>query len=262
MGPSSTGPAGKAPVVRRMPTLHDLVISDFQYMEAAGSDRVVLLWMQDAYTVQAMSERVAELVVFLREIAAEELSDAERWQRKVDFLSSITAEAYQSAKAGGAAGRAWRSVEQAYADAARTYYLSESALYGGQLCDLGAYLKGALEMGIAPDLERLAKEAFLSMARMSSLAGAARAVDGGRNDMAAQTIVGMMQEGVEAIHRVGKGMGGQANRIGRDMLAIVQDIGDDPEKYLDVPASPSHEGGLFDFDPEERGGGDEMDFAM
>jgi hypothetical protein len=199
-----------------------------------------------------MKEAAGELIVFHRALAAEDgLSDDERWERKTDFLAKITKETYSTAKFAGA------GVDlKGYVDAARTFYEAESALYSGQLGELAEYIKKALEAGVKPDLERFAREAYVSMARIS---GAITNLENiGQRGGAAQAAASMKQ-GIEAINYTVVTTPGTSVHIGRELLKIVTEIGKHPDRYIEFiepgrmgPARTS----AFDFETARRGADD------
>jgi hypothetical protein len=242
--------AGKMATMRREITLHELVIPDLQQMEATGKfDRNVLLWLQDAYVVQAMKENTGELVKFHRELVAEgEMSDEERWARQTAFLAAITKETYSTAKFEG------RGFDlKTYVEAARTFYEAESMIYAGHLAELAEYVKKALEAGVEPDLERFARESYVSMARMS---GTIRHLEGIGMRGGAQQAAQLMRQGIESINYVTISSPGRPIHVGRELLKIVNRIAQDPDRYIEF-VEPYKLGGLktgpFDFDTSRRG---------
>jgi hypothetical protein len=250
--------AGKSSTVRRELTLHELVIPDLAQMDATGRfDRNVLLWLQDAYVSRAMKENTGELLNFHRDLARSSASEEERWQRKTEFLSKITKETYSAVRSQGGGF----DLKQ-YVDAAKTFYESESVLYAGQLGELAQYIKQCLESGVKPDIERFAREAYVSMARMS---GAITNLDGIGARANAQQVAQMMKGGIESINFTVVTQPGQSVQVGRELLKVVDQISNAPEKYMqfvDPYKLGSGKAGLWDFEPVHRDRGSSSALSM
>lgn len=242
--------AAKNTTTRRELTLHELVIPDLMQMESTGRyDRNVLLWLQDAYVDRAMSENTGELLKFHRELLSQgDVSEADQWKRKTEFLTKITKETYGAVKAEGGGF----DLKQ-YVDAAKTFYESESILYAGQLGELAEYIKKALESGTKPDIERFAKEAYVSMARMS---GAINNLTGLGERANAKHVAQMMKSGIEHINYVSVTQPGQSLQVGRELLKVVDEISKAPEKYIqfvDPYKLSMPQARPWDFEPVQRG---------
>jgi hypothetical protein len=214
---------------RRELTLQELVIPDLQLMAASGKyDQNVLLWLQDAYVVRGMKDHFDELFAFHRDLATQtELTDDERWWCKVEFLGKITREVYDAEKINGDGAR--RPIEERYIDAARTFYQAESVVYAGQLEELAEYIKQALEAGVQPDLERFAREAYVSMSRMSDSVSKLEKLPNSNS----QQMMKMMKQGIEAINYAVVATPGQPIPAGKMLLQIVNDIQKNPHRYID-----------------------------
>lgn len=242
--------AAKAPTTRRELTLYDLVVPDLQQFEASGKfDRNVLLWLQDAYVSRAMKENTGELLKFHRQLAQESMSDDERMARKREFLGKITKETYSAIK--GAGGGI--DLKQ-YVDAAKTFYGVESTLYAGQLREVAEYIQKSLANGVKPDLERFARESFVSMARMS---GAIKNLEGLGARANAHQVAQMMRQGIQTIHYTTvTTASNQSLDVGRQLLKLVDQISQVPEKYLqfvDPRKMGAPRAGPWDFETERRG---------
>jgi hypothetical protein len=239
----------KVATVRREITLYELVLPDLQQMEASGKfDRNVLLWLQDGYVSRAMKENAGELVAFHRELAGQDdMTQDERWAKQTEFLTKITKETYSTAKFEGG------GVDlKNYVDAARTFYEAESTLYAGHLGELAEYIKKSLEAGVKPDLERFAREAYVSMARMS---GAITNLEGMGSRAGAHDVAQAMKRGIEAINYTVVSSPGSNIQIGRELLTIVNEIGKSPDRYVEYVESYklSARSAPFDFETARRG---------
>jgi len=241
--------ASKRNTVRRELTLFELVIPDLKDMEATCRyDRNVLLWVQDAYVERAMKEHTGELLTFHRKMAGATMSEEERWKRKTEFLTQITKTTYKAAKVEGGGF----DLKQ-YVEAAKTFYESESVLYAGQLGELAEYIKKSLAAGVVPDIERFAREAYISMARMS---GAMKNLESLGARANAEQMAQMMKDGIQAIHYSAVTAPGQSLDVGRALLKVVDQIAKAPEKYMeyiDPHKLGTPKAGQWDFEPERRG---------
>jgi|GEM_PF-2875019 len=251
----TTDASNKGATVRREVTLRELVLPDLQQMAATGKfDINVLLWLQDAVVSRAMKECAGELVVFHRALAGEQgLSDDERWARKTDFLGKITKETYSTIKFEGG------GVDlKSYVDAARTFFEAESTLYAGHLGELAEYIKKALEAGVQPDLERFARDTYISMARMSDAITNLESL-GAR--AGAQQSAQMMRQAIQLINYTVVTTEGTRLHAGRELLKIVNEIGKDPDRYIEF-VDPAKLGPAksapYDFETARRGSDNEL----
>lgn len=241
--------AQKSATARRELTLYELVIPDLKDMDASGKfDRNVLLWLQDAYVSRAIKEHTGEFIAFHRDLAQKPMTDEERWRERTDFLKKITNQTYSTARSSGEGVNL-----QQYVDAARALYQSESVLYSGQLQELAEYIKKALADGVKPDIERFAREAYVSMSRMS---GAMTNLEGIGQRAGANQVAQMMKRGIEAINFQAVTMPGMNVNVGRQLLEAVQRIGQQPEKYIQFIQAhklATPQVGPWDFEPSRRG---------
>lgn len=219
-------------VTRRELTLQELVIPDLQFMAASGKfDVNVLLWLQDGYVERAMKEHVVELMQFTRDLASQSgLSADDRWWCQIEFLGKLTREVYEAEKVNSDGTR--RPIEEAYLDAAKTFYQAESVMYAGQLEELAEFIKKSLEAGVEPNLERFAKDAFVSMSRMSDSISKLEKMSSG----AARQMTQMMRQGIEAINYTVVSTPGQPIPVGRKLLQVVNEIAQNPHKYIEYVA--------------------------
>jgi hypothetical protein len=245
---ASLDAASKTTTARRELTLHELVIPDLKQVEATGKfDKNVLLWLQDAYVSRAIKENTGELLNFHRDLSKTETTGEERWKRKTEFLTKITKETYSAARSEGGGF----DLKQ-YVDAAKTFYESESVLYAGQLGELAEYIKKSMEAGVKPDIERFAREAYVSMARMS---GAIKNLEGVGARANAQQMAQMMKKGIEHINFAAVTNPNHTVQIGRELLKVVDRISQAPEKYMqfvDPRNLAAPKAGPWDFEPVHR----------
>jgi hypothetical protein len=221
----------KTGIARRELTLYELVIPELVQMDGLVQtdgtpkfDRNVLLWLQDAYVSRAMKENTGDLLNFHRELQQTDTSQEERWRRKTEFLTKITRETYSTAKAEGTGF----DLKQ-YVDAAKTFYESESVLYAGQLGEMAEFIKKSMAAGIKPDIERFAAECYVSMDRMSRAMMSLEKIGPRAN---AQQVAQMMKKGIDGINYAAVTTPGQPVSVGRELLNMVQRIGEAPKKYL------------------------------
>jgi hypothetical protein len=239
----------KSSTVRRELTLYELVIPDLKDMNATGKfDRNVLLWLQDAYVSRAIKEHTGEFISFHRRLSEKPLTEEERWRERTDFLKKITNQTYSTARSSGEGVNL-----QQYVDAARALYQSESVLYAGQLQELAEYIKKALADGVKPDIERFARESYVSMSRMS---GAIKNLEGIGQRAGAAQVAQMMKQGIDQINFAAVTTPGVSLNVGRQLLEAVQRIGAQPEKYIqfvDAHKLGTPQAGPWDFEPSRRG---------
>ncbi|MFA6231042.1 MAG: hypothetical protein WC617_12855 [Rhodanobacter sp.] len=245
--------ANKQPTLRREPLIPDLVIQDLRDMDMTGNyDRNVLLWVQDGYVHRALQEHLVEIRELHEQLVASGRPADEVRREKMIALVGFVRETYSTEKAGG------RGADlKGYVEAARIVWETEAARYGehlqelgDHLQELGEYLKKALANGEKPNLDWLARNAYVSMARMSSVIGNLESLVG---KPAAQEAARMMQRGIDAIHV--EQVGGRSTEVGRALMAHVVEIAKAPNKYIQSrdPSKtimPKRE--PFDFEPAHR----------
>lgn len=233
---------------RRELMLQELVITDLQLMGASGKyDQNVLLWLQDAYVERAMKDHFAELSAFHRDLALQvDLTDDERWWCKTEFLGKMTCQVYEAEKINSDGAR--RPIEDRYVDAARTFYQAESVVYAGQLEELAEYIKQAVEAGVEPDLDRFARDAYVSMSRMAGSVSKLEKLPGSN----AQQMMQMMKQGIESINYAVVSTPGQPIPAGKRLLQIVNDIGQNPDRYIDYKAPQTIRANPIAFEPSRR----------
>ncbi len=238
--------ANKQPTLRREPLIPDLVIQALRDMDMTGNyDRDVLLWVQDGYVYRALQEHLVEIRALHAELINSERTVEEVRREKMTALVEFVRETYSSEKAGG------RGADlKGYVEAAQIFWETEAARYGDHLQELGEYLDKALANGEKPDLETHARNAYISMAKMSSVMGH---LEGLAGKPAAQEAAHLMQRGIDAIHLAQ--VGGRRLEVGRALLAQVHRIAQAPTNYIELrdPASvrmPKRD--PFDFEVANR----------
>lgn len=236
----------KQPTLRREPLIPDLVIQDLRDMDMTGNyDRNVLLWVQDGYVHRALQEHLAEIRELDAQLVGAGLPAEHVRREKMMALVGFVRETYSTQKSGG------RGADlKGYVEAARIFWETEAARYGDHLQELGEYLEKALANGEKPDLDWQARNAYISMARMSSVIGNLESLAG---KPAAQEVAQLMQRGIESIHM--EQVGGRRLEVGRALLAQVNKIAEAPNKYIQFrdPSKmtmPKRE--PFDFEPTHR----------
>jgi len=236
----------KQPSLCRKPIFSDLVIPDLKEMERSGSyNRNILLWLQDGYVIRAIKEHLPQLRELHTSLVESGESPEEMRRQKTQALVDFTRASYATEKAAG------RGVDlKSYIDAAKAFFEAESARYGGHLQELAEYIKKALENGEKPDIERHARHAYVSMAKLS---GAMTHLEGLSGKPAALQVANMMRKGIEEINFVT--VGDQPTNIGRELLKAVNEIRRNPRAYIEF-REPSWievpDRGPWDYDPMHR----------
>lgn len=246
----TTEARNKQPTLHREPLFPELVIPDLKDMERSGSyDRNALLWLQDGYSSRALREYRPELRELHTRLVESGASIEEARRQKVETLAKFTCELYKSEKASGRG----RVVDlKGYIEGAKAFYESESVRYGGHLQELAEYIAKALENGEKPDLERHARQVYVSMAKLSSTIVS---LDGISGQSAAQAS-DIMKRGVDSLNI--NIIGDQPTRVGRELLGLVNKISKNPTAYIefrDPSGIEMPERGPWDFEPVHRSDG-------
>lgn len=242
----STATQAKQPSLHREPIIPELVIPDFKEMERTGSyDRNVLLWLQDGYVNRAIKEHSPQLLELHASLVESGEPPEKMRRQKMQALVEFTRASYASEKAAG------RGVDlKGYIDAAKTFYESESARYGGCLQEVAEYIKRALENSEKPDIERLARHAYVCMAKLSGVMMHLERLCG---KPAAQQVANLMRKWNEEI--MFAMAGDQPTNVGRKLLKMVDMIGQNPSAYIEF-RDPSRvwmpERGPCDYEPMRR----------
>lgn len=235
--------------LKREPTIPELILPDLKKMEALGAyDRNVLLWLQDRYAIQAVRENIGELREINNAIRAEGMSDEDAQRQRIIAISKFTRETYSTEKAAG------RGADlQSYIEAAKTFFEAESARYGNHLKEVAEYIRQSLASGVKPDIERYAREAYLSMSKIQE---ASHKLERMVSRPAALQVVAFMREGIEEINFAAVSSTDQVN-VGRQMLLLVKEISAAPQKYIefqDPSTMKMPERSPWDMEPMHRQG--------
>ena len=222
---SPTDDKSKSPTLMRDPIIKRLVIQDLVEMERTGNfDTNVLLWVQDRYTNQAITENRTELrdmhQKMLAENAPPEVMRAARARAIVEF----TRETYSAAKSEGSGADL-----KTYLEAAEVFYQTESARYGAHLQEVAEYIRKALENGEKPDVEKVGVHAYISMAKLS---GAMEKLGNLSGKPMANRVAETMRRGIEEIHF--SAVGDAPNKdVGKAILQFVDTVGNKPDRYVE-----------------------------
>lgn len=245
----STAAQTKQPSHLREPTIPELVIPDLKAMERSGNyNREVLLWLQDGYVNRAIKEHLPQLKDLHTRLVESGESPDEARRQKMQALVEFTRATYSTEKAAG------RGADlKSYLDAAKTFFEAEAVRYGGHLRELAEYIKKALENGEKPDIERHARHAWVSTAKLSSVI---QHFENQNGKPAALQVANLMRKGIEEIKFVT--VGDQPTNVGRELLRAVEKIGQNPSAYIEF-RDPSRmempERGPWDYEPMHRQGG-------
>ena len=99
---SSTDPRKKQPASYREPVLEKLVLNDLiQLSNDSRYDKNVLLWMQDRYVNQAITENMSVLIDLVRKGKQEGSSPEEMQRERIETLVRLSRETYSSEKSLG-----------------------------------------------------------------------------------------------------------------------------------------------------------------
>jgi len=245
----STAAQTKQPSRHREPTIPELVIPDLMEMERTGNyKREVLLWLQDGYVNRAIKEHLPQLKDLHTRLIESGESPEEMRRQKTQALVEFTRATYSTEKAAGRGADV-----KGYIDAAKTFLEAEAVRYGGHLQELAEYIKKALENGEKPDIERHARDAYVSMARLSSVM---KHFEDQNGKPAALQVANLMRKGIEGIKFAT--VGDQPTNVGRELLKVVDKIGQNPSAYIEF-RDPSRMGvperGPWDYEPMHRQGG-------
>lgn len=124
---SSIDPRKKQPASYREPVLEKLVLNDLIHLSNDSRyDKNVLLWMQDRYVNQAITENMGILIDLVRKGKQEGASPEEMQRERIETLVRLTRETYSSEKSLG------RGADlKTYLDAATTFFEAEAVRYAG-----------------------------------------------------------------------------------------------------------------------------------
>lgn len=235
----------KQPTLHREPIINELVIPSLKAMEGSGYNRHVLLWLQDGYVNKALTQNQRELGGMRASLVEQGLSDEEIKREQMQALAKFARQTYKAEQAEG------RGADlKSYLDAANTFYEAESLRYGSHLQEVAEYIEKALANGEKPDLDRLARHAYISMAKMSS---AIEQLKGMNGEAEAQKVAQFMNRGITKINFTT--VGDQPTNVGRQLLKLVDEIAQNPKKYIefrDPSDLPMPKRQPWEFEPEQR----------
>ena len=160
---SSTDPLKKQPASYREPVLEKLVLNDLiQLSNDSRYDKNVLLWMQDRYVNQAITENMSVLIDLVRKGKQEGSTPDEMKRERIETLVRLARETYSSEKSLG------RGADlKTYLDAATTFFEAESVRYAGHLKDVSEQIAKAVANGERPDIDRIARTVYGATFKMS-----------------------------------------------------------------------------------------------
>lgn len=218
----SADPRKKQPAAFREPVLDRLVLNDLIQLAADSRyDKNVLLWMQDRYVQQAMTENMAVLIDLVRRGQQEGTSPEDMKRERMDALVKLTRETYSSEKSLG------RGADlKTYLESATTFFEAESVRYGGHLKDVSEEIAKALANGERPDIDRISRTVYGATFKM---AGAIETLER-INKASADAVAKAMVTGIKQIEMVA--VTNVELQVGRVLFQAIDKISQAPEKYI------------------------------
>ena len=218
----SADPRKKQPAAFREPVLDRLVLNDLiQLASDSRYDKNVLLWMQDRYVQQAMTENMAVLIDLVRRGQQEGTSPEDMKRERLDALVKLTRETYSSEKSLG------RGADlKTYLESATTFFEAESVRYGGHLKDVSEEIAKALANGERPDIDRISRTVYGATFKM---AGAIETLER-INKASADAVAKAMEAGIKQIEMVA--VTNVELQVGRVLFQAIDKISQAPEKYI------------------------------
>ncbi len=218
----SADPRKKQPAAFREPVLDRLVLNDLIQLAADSRyDKHVLLWMQDRYVQQAMTENMAVLIDLVRRGQHEGTSPEDMKRERMDALVKLTRETYSSEKSLG------RGADlKTYLESATTFFEAESVRYGGHLKDVSEEIAKALANGERPDIDRISRTVYGATFKM---AGAIETLER-INKASADAVARAMETGIKQIEMVA--VTDVELQVGRVLFQAIDKISQAPEKYI------------------------------
>ena len=245
---STTDPLKKQPVSYREPVLEKLVLNDLIYLSNDSSyDKNVLLWMQDRYVNQAITENMSVLIDLVRKGKQEGSTPDEMRRDRIEALVKLTQETYSSEKSLG------RGADlKTYLDAATTFFEAESVRYAGHLKDVSEQIAKAIANGESPDIDRIARTVYGATFKMSGAIDSLERI----NKTSADAVAKMMEQGIKKIEEVA--VTDAELNVGRVLFKAIDQISQSPEKYIQFTdprrmEMPDYK--LWDFEPVHRSPG-------
>lgn len=245
---NSTDPRKKQPVSYREPVLEKLVLNDLiQLSNDSRYDKNVLLWMQDRYVNQAITENMSVLIDLVRKGKQEGSSPEEMQRERIEALVKLSRETYSSEKSLG------RGADlKTYLDAATTFFEAESVRYGGHLKDVSEQIAKAVASGEIPDIDRIARTVYGATFKMAGAIDSLERI----NKASADAVAKMMEAGIKKIEMVA--VTDVELNVGRVLFKAIDQISQSPEKYIQFTdprrmEMPDYK--LWDFEPVHRAPG-------
>lgn len=245
---SSTDPLKKQPASYREPVLEKLVLNDLiQLSNDSRYDKNVLLWMQDRYVNQAITENMSVLIDLVRKGKQEGSTPDEMKRERIETLVRLARETYSSEKSLG------RGADlKTYLDAATTFFEAESVRYAGHLKDVSEQIAKAVANGERPDIDRIARTVYGATFKMSGAIDSLERI----NKASADAVAKMMENGVKRIEMVA--VTNAELNVGRVLYQAIDQISSSPEKYIqftDPRRMDMPDYKAWDFEPVHRSPG-------
>ena len=245
---SSTDPLKKQPASYREPVLEKLVLNDLiQLSNDSPYDKNVLLWMQDRYVNQAITENMSVLIDLVRKGKQEGSTPDEMKRERIETLVRLARETYSSEKSLG------RGADlKTYLDAATTFFEAESVRYAGHLKDVSEQIAKAVANGERPDIDRIARTVYGATFKMSGAIDSLERI----NKSSADAVAKMMENGVKRIEMVA--VTNAELNVGRVLYQAIDQISNSPEKYIqftDPRRMDMPDYKAWDFEPVHRSPG-------
>ena len=245
---SSTDPLKKQPASYREPVLEKLVLNDLiQLSNDSPYDKNVLLWMQDRYVNQAITENMTVLIDLVRKGKQEGSTPDEMKRERIETLVRLARETYSSEKSLG------RGADlKTYLDAATTFFEAESVRYAGHLKDVSEQIAKAVANGERPDIDRIARTVYGATFKMSGAIDSLERI----NKSSADAVAKMMENGVKRIEMVA--VTNAELNVGRVLYQAIDQISSSPEKYIqftDPRRMDMPDYKAWDFEPIHRSPG-------
>lgn len=245
---SSTDPLKKQPASYREPVLEKLVLNDLIHLSNDSRyDKNVLLWMQDRYVNQAITENMSVLIDLVRKGKQEGSTPDEMKRERIETLVRLARETYSSEKSLG------RGADlKTYLDAATTFFEAESVRYAGHLKDVSEQIAKAIANGERPDIDRIARTVYGATFKMSGAIDSLERI----NKASADAVAKMMENGVKRIEMVA--VTNAELNVGRVLYQAIDQISNSPEKYIqftDPRRMDMPDYKAWDFEPVHRSPG-------
>ena len=245
---SSTDPLKKQPASYREPVLEKLVLNDLIHLSNDSRyDKNVLLWMQDRYVNQAITENMSVLIDLVRKGKQEGSTPDEMKRERIETLVRLARETYSSEKSLG------RGADlKTYLDAATTFFEAESVRYAGHLKDVSEQIAKAIANGERPDIDRIARTVYGATFKMSGAIDSLERI----NKASADAVAKMMENGVKRIEMVA--VTNAELNVGRVLYQAIDQISRSPEKYIqftDPRRMDMPDYKTWDFEPVHRSPG-------